>query len=62
MRSIEMNSPYDAFAWFYDRHWARSLHTWQTPALEQLLFSKIQPGALILDLCCGAGQLAEPMT
>lgn len=54
-----MRSPYDSFAWFYDRYWTAPFHSWQTAALEQLLFPPLVPGACILDLCCGTGQLAN---
>lgn len=52
-------SPYDAFAWFYDRYWATPFQEWQTPALERLLLRGLPPKAHILDLCCGAGHLAR---
>jgi SAM-dependent methyltransferase len=52
-------SPYDAFAWFYDRYWAPPFHDWQTPVLERLLFPALQRGDTILDLCCGTGHLAN---
>ena len=54
-----MESPYDAFAWFYDRYWAAPFLDWQLPALERLLLAGLPPGAHILDLCCGTGQLSR---
>ena len=54
-----MSSPYDAFAWFYDRYWAEPFQQWQEPALEQLLYSGLPADARVLDLCCGTGQLAR---
>jgi SAM-dependent methyltransferase len=56
-----MTSPYDAFAWFYDRYWAAPMQQWQRPALERLLFTDLAPGAAILDLCCGTGKLAQEL-
>src|SRR5690242_557622 len=58
---VEGSSPYDLFAWFYDRYWAMPHHQWQAPALEHLLFSKVRSGARILDLCCGSGHLAQEL-
>lgn len=54
-----VNSPFDAFAWFYDRHWARGFADWQMPALDRLLFPSLPAGARVLDLCCGTGTLAR---
>jgi SAM-dependent methyltransferase len=60
--SVQYNpSPYDSFAWFYDRYWAVPFQKWQAPALDKLLFSELKPGARILDLCCGTGQLSEEL-
>jgi SAM-dependent methyltransferase len=54
-----VSSAYDAFAWFYDRYWAAPFQAWQAPALEKLLFPELAPGARILDLCCGTGELSR---
>jgi len=54
-----MGSAYDAFAWFYDRYWATPIQQWQRPALDQLLLRALPPGAHIVDLCCGTGELAS---
>ena len=56
-----VNSPFDAFAWFYDRHWGTPFEEWQRPALEKLLYPCVKPGGRILDLCCGTGTLARRM-
>jgi SAM-dependent methyltransferase len=52
-------SPYDAFAWFYDRYWATPHREWQSPALEKLLYPALPQNARVLDLCCGTGNLAQ---
>jgi SAM-dependent methyltransferase len=57
----EGTSPYDLFAWFYDRYWALPHHEWQAPVLENLLFSRLPSRARILDLCCGSGHLAQEL-
>lgn len=56
-----VETPYDSFAWFYDRYWAEPLREWQAPALRRMLLAELRPGAKILDLCCGAGHLAREL-
>ncbi len=50
-----MTSPYNSFAWFYNRYWADPFQDWQAPILERLLPAPCH----VLDLCCGTGQLAR---
>jgi SAM-dependent methyltransferase len=52
-------SPFDAFAWFYDRYWAAPYEEWHRPALDRLLLPHVPQGGRILDLCCGTGTLAR---
>jgi SAM-dependent methyltransferase len=54
-----MTSPFDDFAWFYDKHWAAGFAQWQLPALDRLFLPCVKPGARVLDLCCGTGALAR---
>jgi SAM-dependent methyltransferase len=54
-----MSSPFDDFAWFYDKHWAVGFAEWQLPALDRLFLPCVKPGARLLDLCCGTGALAR---
>jgi SAM-dependent methyltransferase len=56
-----VSSPYDAFAWFYNRHWAEPHRAWQMPALEKLLFPQLARAGRVLDLCCGTGNLAREL-
>jgi SAM-dependent methyltransferase len=52
---------YDRFAWFYNRDWGSDYHGQAQPALENLLFSRLRPGARVLDLCCGTGDLTRSL-
>lgn len=54
----ERYTDYDAFAWFYNRYWGGTFADRFLAVIEQLLLSHLPPGARILDLCCGTGQLA----
>src|ERR1043165_4860104 len=59
--SRDSSSPYDRFAWFYDRYWAAPFQAWEAAALDRLLFPALRPGDTVLDLCCGTGQLAHDL-
>jgi len=52
-------SPYDAFAWFYDRYWNERFHQAAFPVIERIFLSQLPRGAAVLDLCCGTGYLAR---
>jgi SAM-dependent methyltransferase len=54
-----VSSPFDDFAWLYDRHWAAPFAEWQSTAIERLLIPFVTPGGHLLDLCCGTGALAR---
>ena len=56
-----MASPFDAFAWFYDRYLTAPFEEWERPALQRLLFPSVRQGGSILDLCCGTGTLARQL-
>ncbi len=55
------SSPYDPFAWFYQRYWADGFSAWQMPALQTLLLQELPKGARVLDLCCGTGTLGAKL-
>ena len=55
-------SPYDAFATIYNRHWGNEFAPRVFPILEQLVLRDLPAGARILDLCCGTGQFAGTLT
>jgi ubiquinone/menaquinone biosynthesis C-methylase UbiE len=58
----KVGSPFDDFAWIYERHLAAPFAEWQRPALEQLLFPQVSPGSWVLDVCCGTGVLARQLS
>ncbi|HEY2018414.1 MAG TPA: class I SAM-dependent methyltransferase [Bryobacteraceae bacterium] len=53
---------YDDFAWFYNRYWNEEFHSVAFPILEPIWLSRLEPGARILDVCCGTGHLAGMLT
>jgi len=55
-------TPYDEFAWFYNRYWNEEFHTLAFPILERIWLPRVPPKAHVLDLCCGAGYLARLLT
>jgi SAM-dependent methyltransferase len=61
-KSTEIYSQYDRFAWFYNRHWGDEFCAPVLDIFQFILFPQLNPGARILDLCCGTGQLAAALT
>ncbi len=51
-------SAYDDFAWIYSKYWGPGAVALEMPVLERLLLQDVTPGARILDVCCGTGQIA----
>lgn len=49
---------YDQFAWCYTRGWGDEYHKQAGAVLEGHVFPRLAPGARVLDLCCGCGNLA----
>jgi len=57
--SVVRNNEYDPFAKFYNRHWGEDYRAEVLPIVDRLLLSRIEPGASVLDVCCGTGQFTE---
>lgn len=53
---------YDAFAWFFNRHWVADIAPDVLKALNKILIPKLEPSSRILDLCCGSGQIAAALS
>lgn len=52
---------YDAFAWFFNRHWVTDIAPDVLKALNKILIPKLEPSSRVLDLCCGTGQIAAAL-
>jgi SAM-dependent methyltransferase len=54
-------SPYDSIAGLYHTNW----DNWYLPqaciALNRLLFARLEPGAHVLDVCCGCGHVSREL-
>lgn len=57
----DIRADYDSWAWLYDRTLGPDYRDRKMGFLERALLAGLAPGARILDLCCGAGQMAAPM-
>ncbi len=57
----EPYSAYDDFAWFYNRYWSQGIPFRLLDAVDRLLLAQLEPGARVLDLCCGTGRISRAM-
>lgn len=55
------HTDYDAWAWLYDRTLGPEYRDRKMGFLDRALLSGLAPGARVLDLCCGTGQMMAPM-
>ena len=55
-------SDYDPFARVYNKYWGDEFTRFAFPLVERLVLRRLPPGASILDLCCGTGQMAATLT
>lgn len=58
MSGTQRYQVYDRFAWCYSKGWGEDFHSQARPVLEKHVFPRLAPGARVLDLCCGSGDLA----
>ena len=58
---IEPFDSYDGWAWLYDRTMGPKYAKEQFGVLERLLLPRLSPGAVLLDLCCGTGELVRSL-
>lgn len=58
MDDASAKSAYDDFAWIYSKYWGPGAVALEMPLLDRLLLRDLKPGATILDVCCGTGQIA----
>ncbi|HEY1215937.1 MAG TPA: class I SAM-dependent methyltransferase, partial [Bryobacteraceae bacterium] len=54
-------SSYDDIAGMYHAFWADWYLPAASPALENLFFSRVRRGSLVLDLCCGSGHVTKEL-
>ncbi len=59
MPSDEIYSEYDRFAWYYNKYWGEEYSRPALSIFDYILFSHLPAGCRVLDLCCGAGQIAK---
>ena len=55
---MSLHSPYDDFAWVYNKHWGPYADQ-AFSIIGKLILHQLPEKACILDLCCGTGQLAH---
>lgn len=58
---VERYSDYDDWAWLYDQTVGPDYCMPQYRFLQRALLPGLAPGARLLDLCCGSGQLIRPL-
>ncbi len=59
---MDRYTEYDDFAWAYNQMLGPDSMARFLPIVEKLVLSRCVPGARVLDLCCGTGQLARELS
>ena len=59
--SRSRDSPYDAIAGLYHRHWDNWYVPQAAPALDRLFFLHLRPAARVLEVCCGSGHMTREL-
>jgi SAM-dependent methyltransferase len=59
--AAEPYAAYDDFAWFYHRYWSHGIPFRLLDAADRLLLANLEPGARVLDLCCGTGRISRAL-
>ncbi len=58
---MSLISPYDSIAGMYHALWFDWYLPAAMPALQKLFFSRVPPGAAVLDVCCGSGHVTKEL-
>ncbi|MDB9524609.1 class I SAM-dependent methyltransferase [Oscillatoria sp. CS-180] len=61
MTTTQRYTDYDTWAWLYNETMGPDYGKAQLTLLERVLLPELPTNAAILDLCCGTGQLMQPL-
>ncbi|MGD1862583.1 MAG: class I SAM-dependent methyltransferase [Leptolyngbyaceae cyanobacterium] len=61
MTTTQRYTDYDTWAWLYNETMGPDYGREQLKFLQRVLLPHLPPHAAILDLCCGTGQLIQPL-
>jgi len=61
MTTTHRYTDYDTWAWLYNETMGPDYGKAQLKLLRRVLLPELSPHAAILDLCCGTGQLMQPL-
>ncbi|GIQ67797.1 class I SAM-dependent DNA methyltransferase [Xylanibacillus composti] len=50
---------YDHYAWFWNKYWGRTSARKVLPIVKNRLLKDLPRGSLVMDVCCGTGQLLK---
>ena len=59
MNGIHTPNLFDALAPFYETHWGRAFLEYSIRLFQKKLAPQLEPGDLVLELCCGTGYFAK---